>query len=276
MTKIVVTSDLHLGITPPEAVATLANDIAAEQPDLTVLAGDLGEGLSNIIACLALFRDLPGEVAVLAGNHDVWARQGYTSQELWERELPGAVRDAGMLWLEEAAWRRDGLAVLGSLAWYDYSAVDPRFADRTAAEFAGAKRRYNVDGIYLNWPWGDVEFADRLGEGLCARLEAVERDPSIHSALLVTHVPLFEAQMARKPADARWSYSNAYFGNLTLGQRALRSRKLRAVVSGHTHVGRQGVALRPGAPADEGIPVSVLASDYGQPVYHVIDTGEWT
>ena len=58
--------------------------------------------------------------------------------------------------------------------------------------------------------------------------------------------------------------------NLTLGQRILQSQKLRAVVSGHTHVGRSGAVTRPDAPDLPPIPVSVLASDYNSPVYQVV------
>jgi 3',5'-cyclic AMP phosphodiesterase CpdA len=280
LTKIVVTSDLHLGITEPEIIQALAADIAVERPDLTVLAGDLGEGLTNIMRCLALFRDVPGEVAVLAGNHDVWAREGHSSQELWERALPAAVRDAGMLWLEDAVWRRDGVAVVGSLAWYDYSAVDPHFAGVSPEEFAANKGRFNLDARFVNWAWRDGAFATRLGDDLYARLEAAEQDSTVRAILVVTHVPIFEEQMCRKPNDPRWSYSNAYFGNLTLGQRVLATRKLAAVVSGHTHVGREGRVRRADTPdAPEAgdratVSVAVLASDYGSPDYLVVQTDD--
>src|SRR5579859_5634498 len=108
---IVITSDLHLGITKETHIRQLAEQIEIEQPDLTVLAGDIGEGLHNFSACLSIFSRLPGAVAVLAGNHDVWAR-GHHSQDIWERHLPEAVRDAGMLWLEDSIWRQDGVAVV--------------------------------------------------------------------------------------------------------------------------------------------------------------------
>src|SRR5215469_7757164 len=94
MPCVVVTSDLHLGITNKNQLQALAEDIAAKRPDLTVLAGDIGEGLPNLVACLKLFLGVPGVVGVLAGNHDLWARRGYHSKELWERHLPEAVRDA--------------------------------------------------------------------------------------------------------------------------------------------------------------------------------------
>jgi len=174
-----------------------------------------------------------------------------------------------MLWLEGAVWRRAGVAVVGSLAWYDYSAVDPRFADVAPEEFAANKGRFNLDARYVNWTWSDVALATRLGDDLCARLEATEQDPTVRAILLVTHVPIFKEQMCRKPHDPRWAYSNAYFGNLTLGRRVLASRKLAAVVSGHTHVGREGAVRRMDAPNVAAVPVAVLASDYGSPVYRI-------
>ncbi len=60
MSRIIVTSDLHLGISTVQEIQALAEQIASAQPDLTVLAGDLGEGLTNIraaCACSPTYRD---------------------------------------------------------------------------------------------------------------------------------------------------------------------------------------------------------------------------
>src|SRR5579884_278021 len=88
MTRVVVTSDLHLGVTTEARVRALRDRIAAERPDLTVLAGDVGERYPNVARCFALFSGLPGQLGVLAGNHDVWARAGRHSRDLLERDLP--------------------------------------------------------------------------------------------------------------------------------------------------------------------------------------------
>lgn len=272
MGKIVVTSDLHLGITTAAQVGALAQRVAREEPLLTVLAGDLGEPLELFEDCLRRFAALPGAVAVLAGNHDVWATGDYDSAELWEHRLPEAVAAAGMLWLEEQSWQREGVAVVGTLAWYDYSAVDPGLAAYPPEYFALAKRRYNNDAQYVNWPWSDQELAARLGDAFYGRLMQLERDPAVRAIAVVSHVPLFEAQMIRKPEDPRWGASNAYFGNLTLGQRVLDARKVRAVVSGHTHLGRTGLVSRPPGPALPPIPTIVIPSDYGAPAYVVLDS----
>jgi predicted phosphohydrolase len=270
--KIIVTSDLHLGITREARIRAQAGQIAAEAPALTVLAGDLGEPLANFAGCLRLFAGLPGEVAVLAGNHDVWAGGGHHSQDLWERELPEVVRAAGMTWLEDAVWRRENVAVVGTLAWYDYSAADPGLPPYPPEYFARNKGKYNNDATFIDWPWSDQEFAAQLCDACVARLMRLEADPAVRAVVVVTHVPLFEAQMPRKLDDPVWGLSNAYFGNLTLGRRVLAARKVCAVVSGHTHTGRSAALPRLQLPDAPPIALTVVPSDYGAPAYLTVDT----
>jgi predicted phosphohydrolase len=270
MARIIVTSDLHLGITTEQQVRAQVEQIADAQPDLTVLAGDLGEGLSNIHACLRLFAQLPGQVAVLVGNHDLWAYERHATQTLWDELLPRAVRDAGMLWLEDGAWIRDGIAVVGSMTWYDYSAVDPAVPPHSAAWFARHKRCYNRDALAVTWKWSDQEAARILGDALVGRVRALEHDLTVQAVMVATHVPIFRAQMFSKPGDRRWGISNAYFGNLALGERLIGMSKLRRVVSGHTHCGREEVIERRGLPP---VSVSVVASEYHLPAHVTIESG---
>jgi predicted MPP superfamily phosphohydrolase len=82
MPRICVTSDLHVGITPEADIIALVSAIAAEQPDLTILAGDVGEGPTAYRCCLALFADLPGQLGAVPGNHDLWRREGRRSERL--------------------------------------------------------------------------------------------------------------------------------------------------------------------------------------------------
>lgn len=260
MARVVVTSDLHLGITDQATLERHTRRIAAERPDLTVLAGDIGEGLARFRACLEIFRNLPGEVAVLAGNHDVWSREDHTSADLWLRDLPNAARDAGMLWLEDEVWVRDGLAVTGSVAWYDYSAAAPGL-NKDDAFWAANKLRWNMDAHYVDWPWTDQEFAAQVCDPLIERVMRLEADPSVQAILVASHVPLYEEQMARRPHDLNWTFGNTYFGNLALGERLLAAGKLSCVISGHTHVPRLGRRMRAGEP----LPVWVIDSDYHKP-----------
>ncbi len=174
-----------------------------------------------------------------------------------------------MLWLEESAWRRDGIAVIGSMTWYNYSAVDLAVRPHSAAWFARHKRRINNDARFVTWAWSDLEAARILGDGLVARTRQLEDDPTVQAVMVVTHVPIFRAQMVTKPGDRHWGISNAYFGNLTLGDRLIGMPKLRCVVSGHTHYGREEILERPGLPP---LSVSVVASEYHRPVYVTIDS----
>jgi predicted phosphohydrolase len=266
MTKVIITSDLHLGITTAEEITPMVAAIAAERPDLTIIAGDIGKRLGDIRACLALFADMPGEKAALAGNHDLWKHDDDHSADLWERSVPEAVRAAGMLWLEDANWTRDGLAVVGSIAWYDYTGADPSIPPQTEDYWVELKRQLHPDARYLDWPWSDIAFATRCGDALVERLAAAGAAPDVTDALVVTHVPLFREQIINRTEVPNWGYGNAYFGNLTLGERIRHSPKLRAVVSGHTHIGR-----RERLDGGSGIPAWVAPSDFHSPRYVVYE-----
>jgi predicted phosphohydrolase len=262
MPCICVTSDLHVGITPEPLIRALAGAIAAEGPDLTILAGDLGKGLSAFRRCLALFSAVPGQLAALAGNHDLWSREGQSIEQLWSTELPAATREAGALWLEEDGWSRDGVGVVGSIAWYGYSACMRSPPWLPASYYAMLKPLVVRDAQLLDKGWNDRAFAARIGAGVVARLAALEADPAIGAILVATHVPLFKEQRARIPHATRASW--AYFANLTLGDQVRTSPKGRVVCSGHTHWGAQRVVTRPPmAPLE----VVTVDSDYGAPSY---------
>jgi hypothetical protein len=70
--------------------------------------------------------------------------------------------------------------------------------------------------------------------------------------------------MCRLPDNPDWGFSNAYFGNLTLGRRVLARRKVSHILSGHTHVGRHCPVQRADAPAVE---VRVVPSEYEKPAW---------
>ena len=274
MPRIVIASDIHyddeLDLTPPATVSALATRAASLAPDAVALAGDLGHPFRNFEACLRHFGRFDVPVGVVAGNHDIWRdpEAATSSAELWRRRLPDAVRAAGMAWLEQDTILVGRTAVVGSTAWYDYSAVDRslRLADEQIVEL---KQHATNDSVWIDFPWSDQHFADVLRVGLLARLEALEWDDTVDRVVLVTHVPLFEEQMVRRTDEASWGLMRAYFGNLRTGAAVLRFPKLAAVVSGHTH---RPVAGRPversGATP---VAVHVVGSDYGEPGLVVLD-----
>jgi 3',5'-cyclic AMP phosphodiesterase CpdA len=262
--KLAITSDLHLPITKDERITTLAREIQSFAPDALVLAGDLGESLTHLKRCLRLMREhVPAPIWVLAGNHDVWARPPHDSHALWREAVPAAVAEAACHWLEGTSFVLHGTAVVGTIAWYDYSAADPS-VQAPMEQFAQQKFHYNADALRIDWEWSDPEFAECVSAPFLAQLDRLQNDPAVERIVVVTHVPLAEQQMHRNPEDQRWAFSNAYFGNLTLGHKVLARPKVSHVISGHTHVGRKGMVQRTGGTPVE---VCVLASDYEEPAW---------
>jgi 3',5'-cyclic AMP phosphodiesterase CpdA len=261
--KLAVTSDLHLPITSSAAIAELAREIAAQEPDSLVVAGDVGESLADVRRCLSLLKQLVEcPIWVLPGNHDLWAR-GASSRRLFEELLPQTVAEADCHWLEGKAFVLHGVGVAGTIAWYDYSAADPHVREPPRV-FAENKRYFNMDANFIDWSWSDMEFAERVAGPFLAALDRLEADPAVRQTVVVTHVPLLECQMCRDSGNRDWAFSNAYFGNLTLGQKVLTRRKVTHVISGHTHVERAG---RVPLPDGRVIDARVLASEYRSPVW---------
>lgn len=262
--KLAVTSDLHLPITEAASIADLARDVEAFGPDALVVAGDVGESLADFRRCLELLKQFVScPVWVVAGNHDLWVRQTGSSERLFTEELPLATVLAGCRWLEGEAFVIGGVAVAGSIAWYDYSAADPAVT-ATVEQFAKNKQYYNMDALMVAWGWTDVEFAARVGTALTATLDRLEADAAVKRTVVVTHVPLLECQMCRKPGNHDWGFSNAYFGNLALGRAVLQRRKVTHIVSGHTHIERHGHERTSDGRLVE---AHVLASDYRKPAW---------
>lgn len=209
-------------------------------------------------------------MAVLAGNHDVWRDRSLDigSEQLFTEVLPRVCTDLGALWLEGACCRLGDVSVVGSMAWYDYSAIDPQQKGPGAEQIAASKRFFNNDANWIDWPHSDLEVAASLAGPLLAQLRAAEAAPEVRAVAVVTHVPVLDAQMARKPHDPAWGFSNAFFGNLTLGEQILRFPKVSAVLSGHTHIGREGSLARPPLPP---VRYRVVPSDYGEPRHVMIE-----
>ncbi len=269
---IAIASDLHYDpqgrLTHPSLIHALAEDIAEKQPDAVILAGDLAHGRRGFDGCLNCFSDIRSPLAVIAGNHDIWAdrEEGYSSEELWENILETTSRQHGALWLEKENLILGSTAIVGSLAWYDYSAVDPSVA--TNEEFLESmKSSMNNDGNWIDWSRSDRTFARELNQAMLVRLQQLSADQRICDIVVVTHVPVLEEQIVRKPLNRAWGLSNAYFGNLTLGRELLKEPKVRAIVSGHTHSGKQVSVARDNL---RNVDVRVVDSDYGAPAYTML------
>lgn len=261
--RIVVTADIHYTEGWEPVFIEMAQLISAKKPDVFLIAGDLGEPLDNFEAALSLFVDLQCPKGIVAGNHDVWYRDGpYTSQQLWKEMLPASAHKYGYVWLESENIILDHVAICGTTGWYDYSGRDPslRFSPE---EYESLKGLVNMDAHYIDWPYTDREFANELRIDFARRLEKLENDPTIQEIVVITHVPVFEECVRRRPEDVRWNFGNAYFVNLTLGRTIAPKRKVSLIVSGHSHIGGQWEINFGG----NVLQAHIVDSDYGKPGY---------
>jgi len=121
-----ITADLHWGHggRGEEATRLLASFLHQTTPDVLVLAGDIGSG-SYFGECLQLFADLPCRKALVPGNHDLWVRPDDTrdSLQLYTEDLAALCRQYGFHYLDQGPLLlpEAGLALVGSINWYDYS-----------------------------------------------------------------------------------------------------------------------------------------------------------
>lgn len=272
MPRILITADIHLGITSLPRVKTLIREIRDEKPDAIAIAGDIGEGVENILVVFEEFKSLGIPVAACAGNHDVWNHDKKRPSELlWKQILPAVAKSSGVVWLDHDNLLVGDIAIVGTIAWYDYSAQDPGFAHPPYENWK-RKGEFDADAWQVDWPWKDIEFCKMIEPGFRSRLKQAQDDPSVREIIVVSHSPLFEGQVKRKPKDFKWGFSNAYYGNLTFGEIVLHHGKVTHVISGHSHAGMESSIEIDNHP----VRLVTLDSQYNDPIYLLLDLPEKT
>lgn len=238
--------------------------------------------------CLSLFERFGGRRLLTGGNHDLWCPGG-DSLKRWREELASVARACGFAYLDEAPVVLDGLGVVGSVGWYDYSFADgelglPReFYEaklgpglalrmgcesplaRLAADLPEHLRRITarwMDGVYVRLPMSDEAFTRELVERLRGHVEAVApRCERIVACL--HHLPF--AEMVLRKSDPNWNFANAFMGSERFGEVLLACPKVAYVFVGHSHA-RQ--VLR-----KEHIVCVNVGCTYGMKRYDVLEMG---
>lgn len=220
-----------------------------DPPDLFILAGDVGAG-DEFDRCLDLFADLPSTKALVPGNHDIWVRTNDPrgdSLTVYREHLPRVADARHFHYLDHGPLILPGvgLAVVGSMNWYDYSwgvdrlrAVAADWQDRLRTK-RFTRGRHN-DAHYVKWGYSDAEFADLAVASLESHLrQALLRVPS---AVLVTHHPPFRGLNYPKPEplDMDALMWEAFSGNAKLeGLLAEYGDRIPLAFCGHTHFARE-------------------------------------
>ena len=143
--RLLVTADLHYNHARSRPLADeLIACMNAAGGDVLLVVGDTathdGDALER---CLSRFT-FAGPKLFVAGNHELWTL-GPDSRAVFEEELPRRTRALGWHWLQTQPFVSGGVAVVGSVGWYDYSFANPalgiptRFYQRKASPGAAAR-----------------------------------------------------------------------------------------------------------------------------------------
>ncbi len=256
--KLIITADLHLGHTSKTHVKQMVNNIINDRPDIIVIAGDITEpAVMGLSEALELFDKSHVIKGLILGNHDLWNYYGKvdSSEKIWSEIAPKVCELHEFIWMEDDIIYYDDKAIVGSIAWYDYS--NSNYYNNSDNFFYSRKKQFNNDGNYIDWDRTDIEFAKECRDGVVTRLKHLEDNPNINQVIVITHVPIFSEQMVKYKGDH--PIGDAYFGHFALGKEVLKFDKVKHVVSGHTHRGM-----------DREIPgfrMQTVNSDYGFPRY---------
>jgi predicted phosphohydrolase len=241
--------------------------MCAERPDVLVVAGDVFALEPELLTrCLRLFEAFEGPKLLVAGNHDLWTRDGGDSFALYETVIPERAAACGFHDLDAAPLIVGDVGFVGTIGWYDYSFRDRslgiplRFYAHKAApgycrrrrELRGlldpdeelpakalAARSYWNDGRMIHWDLDDGRFNALTIERLAAQLREVEG--RVRAVVAVTHHIPFAEMLVRK-SDPSWGFGNAFMGSAGLGETLLACPKVTHAVFGHSHTrGRQTI-----------------------------------
>src|SRR5271166_6161015 len=98
--RIALTADLHYGMRHTAgnlATLELSTYLFESQPDVLILAGDIGAG-DDFARCLDLFSNLPCLKALVPGNHDIWVTSRDArgdSLQVYQNLLPQLASERG-------------------------------------------------------------------------------------------------------------------------------------------------------------------------------------
>ena len=260
--RLLVTADLHYNHGRSTALADeVIEQINKAGGDALMVVGDTAAYDGDAIErCLGRFT-INGPKLFVAGNHELWTR-GPDSDAIFREFLPKRVREMGWHWLETEPFvdRAAGLAIVGSVGWYDYGFAVPelgiprRFYERGVSPGAALRvsgyesLRPGADDVSphareIVARWNDAKFVklhrsdeaflaellDQLESQLTA-LRSVER-----VVVGVHHVPFAELLPPRH--GEQWDFARAYLGSPRIGELLKRFENVRHVLCGHSHFG---------------------------------------
>jgi Calcineurin-like phosphoesterase len=260
--RVVFTSDLHVDVTPQNGAILpyLVSRVQQLQPDVFILAGDVGNCLYQIDHALTAFDTLSCTRLFVPGNHDLWTesrravRNGKDSGFKHDEALPAICRKHDVVYLPGNPAVIDGVGFVGSVGWYDFS-FRPRDLD-AIYDVADYERGELSDPQYRTGVWNDCREVAWLAHRNAAdwRLRSRKVDtlalfeelfgrfvsdlavvrPSMEKLFTVLHTnPFIECLGDRNPPDP----FDAYAGATRLGEKLARvaTEVPTICICGHRH-----------------------------------------
>jgi hypothetical protein len=208
--------------------------------------------------CLSRFTH-PGPKLFVPGNHELWTTEP-DSYGLLLVQLPARVRSLGWHWLQGEPFRADGVGIVGTIGWYDYSFAQPglgiprRFYERKVSPGAAAYFRNYADllersddvaahamEIVARWNDGrfvklhrsDEHFLDELLGMLRGQLQRLSEGSTRTIVAATHHLPFRE--LLPPSHSAQWDFTKAYLGSEKLGELLLEFPKVKHLFCGHSH-----------------------------------------
>jgi 3',5'-cyclic AMP phosphodiesterase CpdA len=247
--RLAITADLHWGHRRGDEATLLLRDfLLARPPDVLVLAGDVGTA-RDFAACLALFDPLPCRKALVPGNHDIWVEEDDPrgdSLAVYHEHLPRVSADHGFHYLDHGPLflPEAGLALAGSINWYDYSWSLDQLRDRLPdwewrlRHKTFTRGRHN-DARFVRWPLDDVRFTAEVVAALGSHMEtALGRSPQV--VVVTHHPPFYGLNFPRsEPPTEDGLLWDAFAGNRALEELLARhAARVPFAFCGHTHRAR--------------------------------------
>ncbi len=248
--KIAYTSDLHLEASPrnPEAARRIAEIVSDAQPDLVVLAGDVGDTLESLAFVFELFSPtIDGPKLFVPGNHDFWVERGADfgrgsdSGEKYASLIPALSSRMGFVDIGHGPYYVGDIAFVGSVGWYDYSLADPRL-DLSKEDYREGRLGDDVwwDHKMISWRryprataqrgLSDEEICNGMAEKL--RSHIVEAEGRAERIVAVIHTCPFAEALPRSPEPY---YMDAYMGSERIGAILRSHEKIGVCITGHKH-----------------------------------------
>lgn len=229
--NIAFTADWHLeGPVNHTAFHSLVRKLVELEPEIIVVAGDVGEGEAFSTGLEVLGR-CKGVKLLVPGNHDLMG-SSVTGYQRYSEELPGLVSAAGFQLLDQQPWiAPDGdLAIVGTMNWFDFTFVEKdRLTSEEWAECLRPGRRASEFALGLP----DEQFALQLATRCQEQLASLPA--SVKQTIAVTHYPAVRQMVLNRKPSPQGLRFLARCGNTKLERALLEDARVTRVVCGHTH-----------------------------------------